>query len=408
MDDHAPSEQVRADVAILGGGIAGLWTLAHLRARGYAAVLCESSGLGTGQSLRAQGIIHGGLKYALDGALSDASQALTGMPSRWQASLQGARAPDLRGARLLSRYQYLVAGQGWGSRVTALFASKLLQGRVTKLGAKAVPEPLAVALGRSAGCGIYQLEEPVVDVHSVLSALAHANAEALLAIAADSPRLLYTAGHLTGVEVSSPQGQKLEVRCEHVVLCAGVGNEALGRGVPTGAAPMQRRPLRMVMLRGALPDLYAHWLGTGTTPQATVTSHRDREGRAVWYVGGAVAEARTHQEPRAHARAARETLAAMLPGVDLSACALAVLDVERAEGRQVDGSRPNAPVLHHAGGVTQLWPTKLAFAPVVAEQVAARLTAEDVRPGRHPPPDTRRWPRPVVGAPPWDEATAWH
>ncbi|NVJ05998.1 FAD-dependent oxidoreductase [Myxococcus sp. AM001] len=408
MAGPAPIDQVRADVAILGGGICGLWTLAHLRAQGYAALLCESGELGMGQTLRAQGIIHGGLKYALDGALGAASQALTAMPARWRASLQGERAPDLRGARLLSPRQYLVAGQGWGSRLAGLFASKLLQGRVAALDAEQIPEPLAAALGPPARHAVYQLEEPVVDVPSVLQALAHANQEALLAINPEATRLRYAAGHVAGVDVQGPSGQRLEVLCEQVVLCAGAGNEALGRLMPTGAAPMQRRPLRMVMLRGALPHLYAHWLGAGTTPRVTVTSHRDSAGRAVWYLGGALAEAGVDREPLAHARAARDALATLLPGVDLSACALAVLDVERAEGRQAAGLRPDGPVLHHADGVTQLWPTKLAFAPLAAEQVAAQLAQRGVRPGHQPLPDTRRWPRPAVGVPPWDEVTAWH
>ena len=55
------------DVAIIGGGIAGLWLLAQLRERGYGALLIESNQLGSGQTLCAQGIIHGGTKYRLRG-----------------------------------------------------------------------------------------------------------------------------------------------------------------------------------------------------------------------------------------------------------------------------------------------------------------------------------------------------
>jgi glycerol-3-phosphate dehydrogenase len=66
------------DVAIVGGGIAGLWLLARLRQRGYGALLIESERLGAGQTICAQGIIHGGAKYACTGRVSDSAKALPG------------------------------------------------------------------------------------------------------------------------------------------------------------------------------------------------------------------------------------------------------------------------------------------------------------------------------------------
>ena len=59
-----------ADVVIIGGGVAGLWTLDQLVREGHRAVLLESSRLGEGQTVAAQGIIHGGLKYSLSGKTS--------------------------------------------------------------------------------------------------------------------------------------------------------------------------------------------------------------------------------------------------------------------------------------------------------------------------------------------------
>jgi glycerol-3-phosphate dehydrogenase len=43
-------QAVSVDVLIVGGGIAGLWTLAKLRHAGYRAVLIESEALGHGQT----------------------------------------------------------------------------------------------------------------------------------------------------------------------------------------------------------------------------------------------------------------------------------------------------------------------------------------------------------------------
>ena len=53
---------VTTDIVIFGGGIAGLWLLNRLQQQGLDVILLESAGLGGGQSLASQGIIHGGLK----------------------------------------------------------------------------------------------------------------------------------------------------------------------------------------------------------------------------------------------------------------------------------------------------------------------------------------------------------
>ena len=64
----------KIDIAILGGGIAGLWLLNLLVSRGYSVVLLEKEALGAGQTIASQGMIHGGVKYALQGLLTDAPE----------------------------------------------------------------------------------------------------------------------------------------------------------------------------------------------------------------------------------------------------------------------------------------------------------------------------------------------
>jgi len=61
---------ISTDVLIVGAGVAGLWLNARLRRQGFSTVLVESASLGGGQSVKSQGIIHGGAKYALHGALT--------------------------------------------------------------------------------------------------------------------------------------------------------------------------------------------------------------------------------------------------------------------------------------------------------------------------------------------------
>ena len=71
------SPVIQTDIAIIGGGIAGLWTLNQLRNRGYNAVLFEQEALGSYQTVGSQGMIHGGIKYALTGAWSGSSEAIS-------------------------------------------------------------------------------------------------------------------------------------------------------------------------------------------------------------------------------------------------------------------------------------------------------------------------------------------
>src|SRR5262245_14630974 len=89
------SKQAIWDIVILGGGVAGLWLLNRLRAAGYAAVLLERAALGQGQSIASQGMIHGGMKYALGGTLTGASESIADMPAHWQRCLRGEGDVDL-------------------------------------------------------------------------------------------------------------------------------------------------------------------------------------------------------------------------------------------------------------------------------------------------------------------------
>jgi glycine/D-amino acid oxidase-like deaminating enzyme len=397
-------EHVRVDVAIVGGGVAGAWLLSHLHDRGYAALLCEGASLGAGQTIASQGIIHGGLKYGLDGSRLRAGEALAAMPAIWRACLRGERAPNLSGARILAQHQVLIADGGLASRLAGIFAESLLRGRVAAV--DRVPAPLAAALGASFRGAVYQLDEPIVDVRSVLGELRRAHLDAILAVDPVATRPLDDGA--AGIEVQSADGRRLRILCDRVALCAGAGNEALGRLFSPPSASMQRRPLRMVMLRGPLPPIHAHCLGTGSTPRLTVTTHLDRRGRVIWYLGGALAESGVDRDDTAQARFAREELSITMPAIDTSTCDVAVLSIDRAEGRQPSGARPEGPVLIQRGAVTRVWPTKLAFAPLAAAIFEEQLVRDGVLPGRRAKPDTAGWPRPALADHPWDEERPWN
>ena len=390
----SPNSTLSVDVAIVGGGIAGLWLLARLRQRGYGALLIESEQLGAGQTLCAQGIIHGGAKYALHGQISDSATAMAGMPARWRRCLNGEdEMVDLRGARLLAEHQYLWATRAPSSRLAAFFASKLMRGRMEKVaGTEGGDIPMVLRHPEFQGT-IYQLDEPILDVASVLNVFAERYREAI--VRSRGPVTLKADGTLN---LHHPNRPSLVVRPVCTVFTAGAGNAALAW------ATLQLRPLHMVMMRGpALPGvLYAHCLGTSNVPRLTVTSHYDASGRLIWYLGGGLAEDGIRRDRHEQIRAAQRELEALLPWVDWSKAEFATFKVQRAEAHHRQGIRPAEPGLFRDGRVIAAWPTKLALAPLLAERVEALLRTLAVKPQ---PLDLRQladWPRPEVAAPPWD------
>lgn len=95
-------QHLHTDIAIIGGGIAGLWCLNQLRGQGYSAILFEQEALGSHQTIGSQGMIHGGVKYALAGAWSGSSETISAMPAAWRQGLAGKGKVDLSGCRVLS------------------------------------------------------------------------------------------------------------------------------------------------------------------------------------------------------------------------------------------------------------------------------------------------------------------
>src|SRR5690606_17025710 len=138
MTNAAPAP-IDKDIVILGGGIAGLWVLNRMLDAGFDAVLLENNRLGSGQTIASQGMIHGGIKYTLSGALTAASNALAGMPAHWRACLEGRGDVDLRGTRVLSRDYYMWPRHSFRSRLNAFLGSKALRGRVDAIAPEEYP-----------------------------------------------------------------------------------------------------------------------------------------------------------------------------------------------------------------------------------------------------------------------------
>ncbi|MBK8510213.1 MAG: FAD-dependent oxidoreductase [Candidatus Competibacteraceae bacterium] len=383
---------LRVDVAIIGGGIAGLWMLSRLRKRGYSALLIESEALGAGQTICSQGIIHGGVKYSLNGRSTEAAQMISEMPALWRRCLNGEGEIDLRGS-LLVEHQYLLATRSPRSWLTGFIASKMLPDRLQKLaGVEANDYPPALRQAAFEGT-VYRLDEPIVDVASVLASFAERHREAI--VLCDGPAAPSGDGAIT---LRYPNHPMLAIRPSCTIFAAGAGNSA----VPW--APLQQRPLHMVLVRGlGLPGpMYGHFVNSSDVPRLTITTHCDANGHLLWYLGGELAESGVKRDRQEQIRVARRELAALLPSVDWSKTQFATFTVKRAESRQDGGSRPVGPSVSRDGRTLAVWPTKLALAPLLAEQVENTLRMLDLKPK---PVDLRildEWPRPTVATYPWD------
>jgi glycerol-3-phosphate dehydrogenase len=387
------ADSLSTDVLILGGGIAGLWLNARLRKQGFATLLVENACLGGGQSVKSQGIIHGGAKYALHGALTGASEAIAEMPRRWREALAGSGELDLSGVRQLSDFHYLWSPGTLAGNLTSFFASKAVRGRVDQVKGDELPPALQHPKFKGK---VYRLAELVLDVPSLITRLAELAGDGLLAAREIEP--LREDGQLTGLRLDGR-----EVRAQRIVLSAGAGNQALLEALGLSQPAMQRRPLHMVMLKApSLKPLYAHCLGGGPKPRITVTSHPAADGQWVWYLGGDLAEADGVARNEAEQIAvAEQELRQLLPWVDLSTAQWATLRVDRAEPAQSGLVRPDNAFLSEQGALLVGWPTKLALAPDFADRVLAAFSRDGLRPAAHAP--LPELPRPPVAQPVWEE-----
>lgn len=390
------TSSLTTDILIAGGGIAGLWLNARLRAAGFSTVVVEKNTLGGVQTLGSQGIIHGGIKYALSGSLTGASEAIADMPSRWVASLEGRGELDLQGVRRLSEAHYLWSPGSLISGLAGFFASKSVRGRAEACSKADLPEAFKNPSFKGKA---YRLSEVVVDVPQLVARLVELGGDSF--VRAEQLLPLREGGVLCGLRADG-----IEIKAQRVVLSAGLGNADLLSQLGLSTPQQQVRPLHQVLVKAPkLPLLYAHALGMGPKPRTTITSHIAADGDIVWNLGGDLAEADGVARDEASQIAfAKHELADLLPWVDLSSARFATWRVQRAEPAQNGLLRPDNAFLHSDAALMVAWPTKLALSPNLADQVLAALSAQNITPqanGARP-----GLPRPALGQAPWERLFA--
>ena len=385
------ADQPHTQIAIIGGGISGLWLLNVLARRGFGVLLLEQGGLGQAQTFASQGMIHGGIKYALGGFTTAASESIANMPDTWRQCLAGTGPLPLPAVNILSPAYYLFSDGSLGSKVTAFFGSKSVRGRVTALAAADYPPVFADPAFKGS---VYKLQDMVLDTTALVAALAKNYAAHIYQSTATLLRS--KTGKIIGIDTGSGI-----VTADCYILAAGAGNAALLADDPGQTITMQRRPLQQVMLKGKLPQVFAHGvsLRTAAKPRLTITTHPCSDGDSVWYLGGQLAEDGVNRSAAAQIDAARRELEQLFPWIDTSSATWATLFVDRAEPAN-NLQRPDMPFCQQQGNAIVCWPTKLTLTPMLADMACACINFE--ADGRAAP--ALELPRAILGRTPWDLA----
>jgi glycerol-3-phosphate dehydrogenase len=396
--------RLETDVVIFGGGCAGLWLLDDLRRRGIRVLLLEANRLGDGQTVCAQGILHGGLKYSLAGKFTASAKMVADMPAAWRAAMSGETEPDLRAMKMRAPWCYLWRTQSFWSQFGLFGALQGLKVKPEPIAADQWPAPLKQCPGQ-----VYRVDEPVIDVISFLDVLRRRNERLVWKYDAVDAEFEGGDRRVDAVSLRHPTtGKRLSIDMKYVVLTAGEQNMALRSKLGLAADVAQIRPLHVVLLRGNLPQLNGHCV-EGTKTRVTITTDVDRAGRTVWQLGGQLTEDGVAMESRALIRHAVAELAAVLPGWMPSDVEWASYRVNRAERATSAGSMPgDVQIIQDANRFTT-WPTKLVMAPLLSDRMT-KLLALPNHPG-----DTSwqtvcsayNWPAAEVALPPWEWDLTW-
>ena len=373
-----PVQEIYVDIAIIGGGVAGLWLLNRACNTGYNAVLFEQRALGSDQTVASQGMIHGGVKYALSGALSGASESIADMPAHWRRCMKGEGDVDLRGTHILSDHFYMWSAQSVVSKITTFLASKALRGRVDALKKNDYPP---VFCNPDFKGSLYKLVDMVIDTQSLMDVLRKPHAGRIFSI--DWTQSQLQKNNDAAVIAINTGSETVHINSQLCVLAAGKGNGELLQQLNVKKPAMQLRPLQQVMVRHRHHHaLYAHCVGTDSKPRLTISSHRDGE-YTIWYLGGQLAEEGVSLSADVLIQRAKKELQTLFPWLDWTDAEWATLPVERAEPAQPGLLRPDNAWLSACDDLSNCiaaWPTKLTLVPNLGNLLMEYLAQQKIIP----------------------------
>ena len=392
-------ESIPLDCLIFGGGVAGLFTLEKCVSSGHRTLLLENKSMGTGQTIDSQGIIHGGLKYAITGNAYSSAIAIRDMPLVWRRCLAGETKPDLTNVAMRAEFCHVWRTDSIRSKIGWVAAKLALRIKPRLLEEDELPTYFQGIAGRVA-----RLDEQVIEPRSLIEVLSRGHDKHLLQTTDGGVEVIEQDGSWLIRLLNPETGEPVDVTPRKIVLTAGSGNLELRKlfGLPSGKS--QNRPLHMVMVRGNLPVLNGHCI-EGAKTRVTITTTTDYAGRQVWQVGGQLAENGNKIAPEQLICRAASELKLVLPNIDFSSAEFTTYRTTRSESN-AQGYRPTDVSILEEGNILTCWPTKLAFAPRLADGIHHRL-GNPAYDGFIDSKIFSNWPKPTVALPPWETDQPW-
>lgn len=356
-------------VIIVGSGISALWTADLLDKSGYDVAVLEKDTVANSQTIASQGMIHGGTKYSLEGALTKATISISDMPNIWNEALRGNGKVNLSKSTIHSNYQLLWSADTVQSKLLSFFGSKAMSSKMRPIDKKEHP----LFNHKDFHGSLFKLNETVIDVHSVILNFSN-NLEGKI-FKAKAKRILFSDDHVVGIDTS-----KGKLECDELILAAGEGNEEILEESNIDSFPMQRRPLAMgmVFMKEKIPDIYGHFLGTSSRPRITISTHYLNE-KQILYIGGEVSESGVRLSDEDQKIQIDKFLREALSWIDLDIERIDVLRINRAETKNNKVLKPDSFFIGRKKGLMVCWPTKLAFAPLIAESILNQMNPSKLR-----------------------------
>ncbi|MBP9721740.1 MAG: FAD-dependent oxidoreductase [Gammaproteobacteria bacterium] len=373
------SVRINTDIAIIGGGIAGLMLQARLNNLGYSTVLLEQTALGSGQTLKAQGIIHGGIKYALLGQLTQSARAISLQPKIWSSYLTNNPLSNnhlnLAATKILSTHHDLWNNGNLKNQLKQMLMQKTLSSQGEKLDCHNPNYPNIFKNKQFRG-SIYQINETVIDMSSLIFNLAQLNQNKIIKIDQDSLKIdLNKSDKYLNYLTFTQDNRACIIKAQQYVFTSGQNNSEILDLIPE-LPKMQLRPLHMVLAKFPEPNiLYGHYIGSSMLPELTVTthyshySHYSHDNNTIWYLGGKIAETGINLTQDEQIKQAKSTISKIFPWLDISHWQWSSFFIDRAEPLQPDGSRPDQACFSACNNTIVAWPIKMALAPMLCDKI---------------------------------------
>jgi len=236
------SDPINIDVAIIGGGIMGLWLLKDLKEQKYQAVLLDCGQLGGQQTCHSHVYIHRGHIYTKE--QKQLVQGLSEANHEWAKWIEGN--PDV----VVSKDSY------FGFESEASYEDRTQLWKKWRLGAISTDPSELEALYQGDVKYVASAKVDCLDAQQLVRALMTPWRDCIVRIKDSSlraRRLPDASGHI--VEAEDTRGKPLQTRCRALVFAAGAGNRRLLKlGAREGAPAepnLQIRKAHMLVVRGS-------------------------------------------------------------------------------------------------------------------------------------------------------------